>query len=98
MPRAILLLLLCGLFVVPAAVGAREDMSAGESGDPGDGTGLTSTCGSTAGWGPAVTAVRPTGTEPVPQPVPQILLIPVPLPNGVSFHLVVVLPVPRGGR
>lgn len=98
MPRALLLLLLCGLFVMPSAVDAREDLSAGESGDPGDGTGFTSTCGPSPDWGQAVTAIRPTGTGPVPHPVPQILLIPVPLPNGVSFHLVVVLPVPRGGQ
>lgn len=98
MLRALLLLLLCGLLAMPSAVDARVEVSAGESGDPGDGTGLTSTCGSSLDSGQAVTAIRPTGTGSVPQPAPQILLIPVPLPNGVSFHLVVVLPVPRGGR
>jgi len=98
MLRALLLLLMCGLLAAPAVVDARVDLSAGESGDPGDGTGLTSTGGSPQDWGQTGTAVRPTGTGPVPHPVPQILLISVPLPNGVSIHLVVAVPVPLGGR
>lgn len=94
----LVLLLVSWVCATPLAAFAREDMSAGECGDPGDGTGLTSTGGSTFGDQSGLTADHPSGRMSGARPTPQVLLIPVPMPNGVTFILVVELPSLRGGR
>lgn len=91
------LLLVSWACAMPLAASAREDMSAGECGDPGDGTGLTSTGGSSFGDQPGSTADHPSGHMSGARPAPLVLLIPVPMPNGVTFIVVVELPSLRGG-
>jgi hypothetical protein len=90
-------LFLCGFCAAPALVEAREQLSAGEYGDPGDGTGLTSTSGVSLGSPPPpaiVGASRNTGSTYEKAAMAQVLLIPVPIPPGMDLILVVSSPAP----
>lgn len=72
---------------VPA--GAGVNMSAGESGDPGDGTGFMSAGGSTFATDQPPWAVRAVQPGPDADSPPRFLLVPVPAGNGTVVFIVI---------